>query len=386
MSGDRYSPREMLERLIAFDTTSHLSNLPLIEFVTDYLAGHGIEAITVANEDGTKAALYATIGDATAGGVVLSGHTDVVPVADQDWSTDPFELAEADGKLYGRGTCDMKGFIAIALAMVPDFKAQKLAQPIHLALSYDEEVGCIGIEPLIRHVTATLPRPKLVIVGEPTSMRVVNAHKGTQRFCTDVKGHEAHSSATHVGVNAVMYAAEAISELNRIAAESRRRGDPSGRFEPPYTTVHVGTVEGGTAVNIVPRSCSFEWEVRAVPGDDGEWITDRYKAFTDDLVQEMRMVSERTGIETRKGDGVPVFAPQDGSPAESLALKLARQNDTHTVAFATEAGHFQNYGIPAVVCGPGDIEQAHKPDEFIELSQIEACVGFMQRLIKHQSA
>lgn len=386
MGGERYTPREMIERLIAFDTTSRLSNLPLIRFVSEYLAGHDIESIIVFNEDGTKAGLYATIGDEDRGGVVLSGHTDVVPVDGQDWHTDPFEAVEKDGRLYGRGTSDMKSFIAVALAMVPEFKAGRLKEPIHLALSYDEEVGCLGVQPLIAHVIEHLPRPRLVIVGEPTSMRVVNAHKGIHHFCTEVTGHEAHSSATHIGVNAIMYAAEAIAELNRIAEESRRHGDPSARFEPPYTTVHVGTIEGGTALNIVPRSCRFDWEFRALPDEDLDWIPARYRRVTDGLSEQMKTVAADTGIETRKVNEVPAFAPEDGSPAESLALKLAPANETHTVSFGTEAGHFQRAGIPAIVCGPGNIEQAHKPDEYIELAEIDRCVAFMERLMKELEA
>ncbi len=385
MPGDTYTSRQMIEKLISFDTTSRNSNMALIGFVADYLAGHGIEAITVPNEEGTKAALYATIGPADKGGVVLSGHTDVVPVDGQDWNSDPFSIVERDGRLYGRGTCDMKSYIAIALALAPAFLKAPLQTPVHFALSYDEEVGCIGIEPLIRHVLATLPRPKMVFIGEPTSMAVVNAHKGVQHFSTRVSGHEAHSSATRSGVNAIMYAGEVLGELNAICEQARSRGDPSGLFDPPYTTVHVGTIEGGTALNIIPKTCTLQWEFRALPDDDPRWITERFAAFTQKLAARMKAVSEEAGIETGKLAEIPVFSAQAGSQAETLALRLARQNEARAVSYGTEAGHFQNAGIPTVVCGPGSIQQAHKPNEFIELSQIRACERFMHRLIDHLS-
>src|SRR5437763_9461121 len=268
MPGQYFTPREMLERLVAFDTTSRDGNLPLIGCVEDYLKGWDVPSLRVDYEPGKKTNLYATIGRTDKGGIVLSGHTDVVPVDGQDWTSDPFKLEERDGRLYGRGTCDMKGFLAVALAMVPEFKAHDLKLPIHLALSCDEEVGCKGVRPLIAHMKEHLPRPSAVIVGEPTSMQVVNAHKGAFTFATEVKGHEAHSSLTHKGVNSILVAGELLSEISRIAQDLRRRGDPSHRFDPPYTTVHVGLIEGGTAKNIIPRRCTFMWETRTLPGAD----------------------------------------------------------------------------------------------------------------------
>lgn len=357
--------------------------MPLIDFVRGYLAGHGIEAITVPSEDGTKAALYATIGPDDRGGVVLSGHTDVVPVDGQDWDSDPFAIVEHDDRLHGRGTCDMKSFIAIALAMVPEFLEKPLKTPVHFALSYDEEIGCLGVEPLINHVVETLPRPELVIIGEPTDMTVVNAHKGLQHYCTEVTGHEAHSSAARSGVSAIAYAAEALGELNAIAEEAIRRGDPSGRFDPPYTTLNVGMVEGGTAINIIARRCRFDWEFRALPDDDRDWIPERFTRFTKGLETRMREVSRDAGITTSKIAEIPVFKAGQDSPAELLALNLARQNNAHAVSYGTEAGYFQAAGIPAVVCGPGSIQQAHKPNEYIELSQVRACETFMHRLAGH---
>ena len=373
----------MLDRLVAFDTTSRDANLPLIDFVADYLDGLGISSLKVDYEPGRKTNLYATIGPEGPGGIVLSGHTDVVPVDGQDWASDPFKLDERDGRLYGRGTCDMKGFIAVALAMAPEFKAADLKTPIHLALSCDEEVGCRGVRPLVAHMKDHLPRPRAVIVGEPTSMQVVNAHKGAVTFATEVTGHEAHSSCTHLGVNAIMVAGELLTELNRIAADMRERGDPSRRFDPPYTTVHVGLIEGGTAKNIIPRRCAFTWETRLVPGSDPKEVPKRFDAFARTLEPAMKQVADDAGIATEEINIVPFLSPEDDSPAEQLAMHLAGANGTQAVSYGTEAGLFQGIGIPAIVCGPGSIEQAHKPDEYLELSELAKCETFMYRLLRH---
>lgn len=381
MSGARIGTREMVERLIGFDTTSRLSNLPLIDFIRDYLDGHGISSDLVFSDDRAKANLYATIGPQDIGGVVLSGHTDVVPVDGQPWDSDPFTLTERDDKLFGRGTCDMKGFIAIALAMVPDFIEAKPNTPVHLAFSFDEEVGCLGVRPLIEHISQNLPKPKIVIVGEPTNMTVVNAHKSGHSFITDVHGLEAHSSVTHLGVNSIMAAGELIGELARIRRDLETRVDTSGRFDPPYTTVHVGMIEGGTALNIVPRDCRFEWEYRGLPDQDDDEIPDRLDAYAcAHVVPHMHAVSSDCGVETSRVNSVPGLAPVDGSPAEAMALRLAQQNETFAVSYGTEAGLFQEAGMPAVICGPGDIIQAHKPNEFVSLDQVARCERFMQRL------
>ncbi len=384
MTAPQYTPREMIEKLISFDTTSHLSNLPMMDFIRDYLSAHGVSSTYVSNDDGTKANLYATIGPDIAGGIVLSGHTDVVPIAGQDWTSDPFTVAERDGKLFGRGTSDMKSYIAIALALVPEFVARPLKIPVHFAFSYDEEIGCLGVRPLVRKIADDFPLPRIVIVGEPTNMTVVNAHKSGYRFTTEVTGLEGHSSATQQGVNAIMYAGEMIVEINRIEQEMRERGDPSGRFNPPYTTVHIGMIEGGTGTNIIPKTCRFTWEFRGLPGIDDTEIPSRVDRFAqENLVPKMHAVSKETGITTTFGSSIPAFAPEDGSPAETLVKALARQNDTYAVSYGTEAGFFQAADMAAVICGPGDIEQAHKPDEFITLSQVDSCVGFMRRLIDH---
>jgi acetylornithine deacetylase len=383
MTEQTLKTREILRQLVAFDTTSRDGNIPLIEFVESYLDEWHVPHLRVDYEAGKKTNLYATIGPDGPGGIVLSGHTDVVPVDGQDWASNPFILTERDGKLFGRGSCDMKGFIAVALAMVPEFKKRDLKTPIHLALSCDEEVGCRGVRPLVDYMREHLPQPAMAIVGEPTSMRVVNAHKGALTFTTEVTGHEAHSSCTHQGVNAIMTAGELIAELNRIRADLIARGDPSGRFDPPYTTVHVGLIEGGTAKNIIPRRCTFTWETRLLPDDDPREVPDRFDAAARALEPQMRAVAKEAGIETTHVNTVPGLAPMQGSPAERLALHLSGANGLDAVSYATEAGLFQQIGIPSIICGPGSIEQAHKPDEYVEVAQLTKCEAFMRRLADH---
>ncbi len=375
--------RELLGRLVAFDTTSRNSNIGLIDFIEDYLAGHGIKCLRVDYEPGRKTNLYATIGPEGPGGIVLSGHTDVVPVDGQKWNSDPFTATERNGRIYGRGTADMKGFLAAALAAAPRFKASALERPVHLAISCDEEVGCLGVRPLIAHLSAHLPKPMAVIVGEPTLMQVVDAHKAVLSYQTEVTGHEAHSSAAHTGVNAIMVAGELLGELNRLAAEMRARAGPHSRFDPPYTTVHVGTIAGGTAKNIVPRRCSFGWETRLMPDDDADEAPSRLARFADRLTPTMRKVSEDTGIVTRHVNTVPGLKPHAQSPALELALGLAQSNQTAAVSYATEAGLFQDSGVPSVICGPGSIEQAHKPDEFIAVEELARCEAFLDRLCRY---
>ena len=382
MPGEVYTPIDMIKALIAFDTTSRDSNLALINFVQEYLAGHGIDSTLIHDDTGEKANLFATVGPKDVAGIALSGHTDVVPVDGQDWTSDPFSVVEKDGRLYGRGTADMKSFFAIGLALVPEFLAQPLAMPIHFALSYDEEIGCLGAPRMIDKLGDMAAMPMACIVGEPTNMAVVNAHKGVYGFRTTVSGLEQHSSATHRGVNAVQNAARLIAFLTDLAEEMRdERAEADSGFEPPYTTIHVGTVQGGTAQNIVPRECSFSWEYRLMPGADADEIRDRFNAYVETrILPAMHAVSTETGVATEAGAMVPGLVPEDGSPAEELVLKLAQRNATEVVAYGTEAGQFQEAGVPTVICGPGDIAQAHKPDEFIELSQVEQCIGFMRRL------
>ena len=374
---------QLLEKLISFDSTSRNSNLPLIDFIQEYLEGHGVQSRRVDYEVDNKTNLYVTIGPDIAGGIVLSGHSDVVPVDGQDWTSDPFVMVERDGRLFGRGACDMKGFIAVALAAVPRLVASDLAKPVHFAFSCDEEVGCTGVRPLIDHIVSELPKPSGVIVGEPTSMEVVNGHKNACRFKTTVTGHEAHSSCTHLGVSAILNAGKMLGEIDTIAKDYRDRGDPSGRFDPPYTTVQVGMIEGGTANNIIPGHCSFDWEARLLPDHKVEELTERIDAFAKTLEPDMKAVSPDAGITTTVENSIPGLAPQEGSPLEVLALNLAQANSTSAVSYGTEAGLFQRAGIPAIVCGPGSIEQAHKADEYVDISQLDQCEKFIDRLISH---
>ena len=378
---------DMIRRLVGFDTTSRNSNLDLIHFVRDYLAGFGVESRLIHDDSGQKANLYATIGPDDRPGIALSGHTDVVPVDGQDWSSDPFTVEQRDGRLYGRGTADMKSFVAVALALVPDFVARPLKTPINLAFSYDEEVGCFGVHSIIGHLRGEGVAPRLAIVGEPSSMRVVNAHKGVRTFTTTVTGLEAHSSATDRGVNAIFYGARLIAFLESLAEELRDRGDASGRFDLPYSTISVGVVNGGTALNIIPGSCRFVWECRLLPDQDGDEIVNRFEAFAaGTLLPEMRRVFDQASIVTEQRVKVPGLRPEEGSDAETLVMALAETNRTHAVSYATEAGLFQEADIPTVICGPGNIAQAHKPDEFIALEQVQACEAFMRRLLNRVCA
>lgn len=370
----------LLERLVAFDTTSANSNLALVGFVEDYLAGCGVAAERIASEDGAKASLFATIGPQGAGGVALSGHTDVVPVTGQAWSSDPFRLAARDGRLYGRGTADMKGFLACTLAAVPDLVSRRLATPIHIAFSYDEEIGCVGVRGMIGRLGTRLVRPRMVIVGEPTRMSVVDAHKGPARWQITVKGRAAHSSMAPLGVNAVAYAGRLMGELARIETELEQTARDA-RFDPPYATLQITGIEGGTASNIVPVSCRLGFEVRALPGLDLAAIERRIVDFAArECLPEMRAVAEEAGIEIRRVNEVPPFVAATGSEVVALALKLAGVNETHAVSYATEAGLYQDAGASAVVIGPGDIAQAHTADEWIAISELERCQAFLGRL------
>nr|USU31987.1 acetylornithine deacetylase [Methylobacterium sp. OTU13CASTA1] len=382
MPGPRPETLDLLARLVAFDTESSKSNLALIDFVCGYLADLGVPHVRIPDATGSKAAVFATIGPMIDGGVVLSGHTDVVPVTGQAWTTDPFTLRIAGGRAYGRGAVDMKGFCALALAAIPDFLAADLARPIHILLSYDEETTCLGVADTIARFGADLPRPGAVIVGEPTDLEVADAHKSIVTYMTTVHGHEAHSAKPMLGANAVMAAADLVSELNRIADAMIARGDASGRFDPPATTVHVGTISGGTARNILPKLCTFHWEFRGLPDLDMAEIPALFQAKVDSVLRErLNRYGDYGRIETLEEVAVPGLAPEPGSAAEHLALRVAGRNHTVSVPYATEAGRFQVAGIPTVVCGPGSIDQAHQPDEYITLAALEAGEAFMRRLI-----
>ena len=380
-SAGREKVIEILERLVAFDTESSRSNLPLIDYIEWYLRDLGVASTRMPNAAGDKATLFATIGPVDRSGICLSGHTDVVPVAGQSWTSDPFKLRIADGKAYGRGAVDMKGFCALALAHVPLFQKTALATPIHLVFSYDEETTCLGVEAPIARMGSDLPRPRAVIVGEPTSMQPADAHKSVVTFNTYVHGFEAHSSILDHGVSAIKGAVMLMAELDRIGEEMIARGEPTGRFDPPYTSIHIGEVHGGTARNIMAKLCSFYWEFRGVPGLDPAEIPKRLERYAQETVlPRLTAHGKPARIETINEVSVPGLAPDPGSVAETLALKLTGRNRPVTVAYGSEAGHFQEARLPTILCGPGSIDQAHQPDEFITLEQLDAGSAFMRNL------
>jgi acetylornithine deacetylase len=382
--GSTISSLDMVRRLVGFDTTSRESNLALIDFVRDYLDGWGIESELVFDDTRRKANLYATIGPAELSGVMLSGHTDVVPVDGQAWDTEPFAVTEKSGSLYGRGTSDMKSFIAVALSLVPDFVKRGLKTPVHLAFSYDEEVGCIGVRGLIAEFKQRPVKPAACIVGEPTMMQPVIAHKGKKSLRCRVHGLESHSALLHEGVNAVEAAAEIVAFLKTMARQKRDHGPFDQGFVPPYTTIQTGVISGGTALNIVPRDCSFDFEFRNIPADDRDVLFEEVRRFADTVVlPEMRAVRASTGIafeEMNDTDGLDLPADHE---LVRLAQSLSGANSVGKVSFATEAGLFQQADIPTVICGPGSIDVAHKPNEYIALDQIRQCERFMRRLMDH---
>jgi acetylornithine deacetylase len=381
------TPRQILERLVAFDTVSSKSNLAFIDWVADYLDGYGIESRLTSDKTGAKANLFATIGRRDKGGVILSGHTDVVPVEGQEWKSDPFRLTERADRLYGRGAVDMKGFIALALALVPRALERRLATPLHLAFSFDEEIGCLGAPLLIRELPEGVTRPRLAIIGEPTDLGVANAQKGCNFLRTRVLGVEAHSSLSDAGVNAISAAAEIIGEIGRAARDARTRARPDSGFDPPFTSFNVGRIEGGSAFNIIPRHCEFLWEFRNLPQEDPATIEARIRDFVaQELLPRMRERHPAAAVETEMLVSVPPLVPAAHSPAEDLACRLTGANRTTTVAFATEAGHFQRAGIPAIVCGPGSIRQAHQPDEFITLEAFAEGEAFLGHLLDWASS
>lgn len=375
---------DILTRLIAFDTTSRNSNLELIAWVEEFLRQRGIASRRVANADGTKANLYASIGPDVAGGVVLSGHTDVVPVDDQPWSSDPWVLSERGGKLYGRGAADMKAFIALALAHVDEARAAALKRPIVLAFSYDEEIGCLGAPAMIAELAAQANKPAAVIVGEPTSMKVVSAHKGVRSFIVEVTGREGHSSLPDQGVSAVMEAVKLMSLVADMSEEARALTHP--HFKPPGPTMTIGKVDGGTASNILARRCSFIWDCRCPEMAQGDAIERRFRAVAAEVDASIKARAPEGGVTITRRSNTPGLTIERDSEAEVLARALTGDNETRAVAYAAEAGLFQRAGMPAIICGPGSIEQAHQPDEWIERAQIEEGAAFMRRLIARLSA
>ena len=373
----------LLGKLIAFDTTSRLSNLELIHFVRDYLAQHRVECSLIQDRSHTKATLFASIGPTDRPGFLLAGHTDVVPVDGQKWTTDPFHLDRRDGRLYGRGSADMKGFIACALAAVPRFLNQPLHTPIHLAFTYDEELGCIGLRQLLDDAGGLPIQAKMGIVGEPTSMRLVVAHKGKVAIQVQVRGQEGHSSNPAAGVNAVEYAAELITFIRRLNQQKQSRGPFDPQYEVPHTTLHVGTVHGGTVLNIVPAQCVFDFEIRYLPEDSAEPILEQIRKFAaDELEPAMKKVNPSCGCAFHERFAYPGLSLAPDVEVVTFVQSLFDSKaPPGKIAFGTEAGLYQQRcGIPAIVCGPGDIANAHQADEYVDARQLAACDLLLDRL------
>lgn len=381
---------DWLTRLIGFDTVSRYSNLALIEEVQGYCEQLGLSVDLTFNEAKDKANLFVTVpaganADQVNHGLVLSGHTDVVPVDGQDWSSDPFTATIRDDKLYGRGSCDMKGFIACALTLLPQAvklsNAGKLRRPLHLALSFDEEVGCLGAPLILADLKARGIAPDYCIVGEPTNMTMVVAHKGIAVYRCRVHGKSAHSSLTAQGVNAISYASRLIGYVDELAEEISHREDNDSLFDVPYSTLSVGTIQGGTATNIVPNLCEFTFDYRNLPHMTQDDILAPIKAKAAELSAQMQARAPETGIELLQMEGVPAMTDNDNGELQNLITALTGDDERHKVAYATEGGQFTNAGIPTIICGPGSIEQAHKANEFVKLSEIERCDGFLQKLL-----
>lgn len=380
---DILSPLELMTRLVGFPTVSRDSNLPLVDWLEDYLTGHGITCHRFYNEQADKAALMAHVGPEVDGGVVLSGHTDVVPVDGQDWTSDPFTVVERNGCYFGRGTCDMKGFDALAIWAMVEARSRRLSRPLQLALSFDEEVGCTGAPPMIDHMQTILPKASCVIVGEPSMMKAVTGHKGGYAWETNVVGYEVHSSLQHIGVSAIHEAARLIQWANDRNAElmAATPSELAAPFEPPFTTAHVGTITGGTANNITAGNCDFVMGFRVVPGEDGlEWGR-RYEAVVRDVEAQMQRIHPDAHIRLTPRFSVAGLRPETDGEAEALVRRLTGDNSQNVVSYGTEAGQFQERGYSAVICGPGSIEQAHQADEFISAAQFEAGHAFMHRLL-----
>ena len=378
---------ELIDKLVAFDTTSRESNLELITFIKDYLLDFSIESLLVHNEEGTKANLYATIGESNKAGIMLSGHTDVVPVDGQDWDTNPFKITKKDSNLYGRGTADMKSFIAVVLAYIPVFLDHELKTPIHLAFSYDEEIGCIGVRRLIDKLKEMPIRPAMCIVGEPTSMQVVTGHKGKRSFYADVRGLEAHSALAPQGVNAVEYAAELVAFLKKMARRIENEGPFDKLYEVTHTTVHTGLINGGVQLNIVPKNCRIEFEFRYLANHNPDELETEIRTYAKNVLEPlMKKVNLDTGIDINCYNDLPGLDMNPDEEVVTFVKALAGRNDHAKVAFGTEAGLFHNQiNIPTVICGPGDIAVAHKPNEFISLDQIYQAENFMKRLANEVS-
>ncbi len=388
MTDGNIASLEWIRTLIGFDTTSRDSNLDLIHHVQGYLADLGVDSALTFDDTKRKANLYATLGPTDRPGILLSGHTDVVPVDGQEWDSDPFTIVHKNDKLFGRGTCDMKSFIAVCLAFAPKFLERGLKTPIHFAFSYDEEVGCIGVRRLIDMVNGLGVKPKMCIVGEPTDMQVTIGHKGKRSYRAKVRGMEAHSSLAPTGVNAVEYAAEAVAFLKGMARRIQAEGPFDNEYDVPHTTVHTGVIHGGTALNIVPKDCRFDFEFRYLPEHGYESYFSEIETYIQESLEpQMKANDPSTGFAIEELSSIPGLSMDPGDEVVTFAKSLAGRNDHGKVAFGTEAGLFQqDAGIPTVVCGPGSVDQAHKPNEFVSVDQVRQCEQFMAKLMDHVCA
>ena len=378
---------ELLKTLVGFDTTSYNSNLELIEFIQSYLSSYDIDSTLIHDESGKKANLYATIGRTDIGGVMLSGHTDVVPVAGQDWDTDPFSLTESSDRLYGRGSADMKGFIALVLSRVPEMVSCELTKPIHLAFSYDEEIGCVGVKRMLDLLEHQPIKPSCCIIGEPTGMEVVIGHKGKLATRVKVRGHACHSGQSPLGVNAIDFASELIVYIRKLAHEKAQNGPFDKDYEVPYTTLHTGVVGGGTALNIVPNLCQFDFEIRHLYEENPQHLLDQIKSFArDHLEKEMHLIDSDTGFDFETLATYPGLLTDPGIEFVRYVKQLLDNNAHSKVIFGSEGGLFQKrLGIPTLVCGPGNIDQAHKANEYISLDQLQKGGNFLDCLLKSLS-
>ena len=380
---DVLSPRALLDKLVSFPTVSRDSNLALVDWLEAYLEGHGLTCHRDYDETGQKASLYTHAGPEVAGGVILSGHTDVVPVDGQAWDSDPFTVLERDGKLIGRGTCDMKGFDALAIWATVEAHRRGVTRPLQLCLTRDEEIGCIGTPPMIEAMQARMPRAALAIIGEPTEWGIVNGHKGGVGYDMHFRGYEVHSSIAYKGVSAIMEGARLIDWANRQNAENAAAADPASEYDPPYTTLHVGTIEGGTAHNITARDCHFVLSARCLPSESNADWADRIRAEAARLEAGMTSVRAEAGVTATPRWDVPGLTEEEEGAAEALVRRLTGENGAQVVSYGTEAGRFQAAGYSAVVCGPGDIAQAHQPNEYLTVAQFERGQVMMERLLDH---
>ena len=380
----QYSAKEMLDKLVSFKTVSLDSNLEMIKFIQDYLNSYGIDSHLVFNNLKTKANLYAQIGPNVEGGILLSGHTDVVPIEGQSWTSDPFRLIEKNGRLYGRGSCDMKGFNALILAAIPTMMKVKLQKPIQIAFSYDEEVGCLGAPAMINKIRVTLPKAAAVIVGEPTMMNTVNGHKTSIGLKTHVRGFEVHSSLMHNGVSAVMNAGKLVSWVSEQTEKNKamKVQEENRKFEPPFTTLHVGVINGGTAGNITAKDCRFSLDIRCLPSESSKAWVKKYEEYAEIVEAQMQTTNTKSYINIEKAHFVPGLQPEVNGFAEALVRQITRQNNTEMVSYGTEAGQFQEAGYSTIICGPGSIKQAHQANEYIDVLQLKKGELFISELIK----